>query len=147
MARDKLQVLLAVRLFSVEQARSALGACLAAEAVVADRLRALDAAAQRNRETCAGWDDAHKFLEMSAIRLASLRAERRTVVAELATAAARSADARGIVTVARTAAEVVEQVTAERKAAGQAGEARREQHVLDDIARARRVGRPDAGGG
>jgi flagellar biosynthesis chaperone FliJ len=135
MARDTLQVLLAMRRRSVEQARYALGICLAAEAEVAERIRSLEDSAQRDRETSGVWQDAHQFLEMSAVRLTTARAERHTMADDLAAAAVRSGEARDVVTAARTAAEAVEQLISERTAASQVTAARREQHVLDDIAR------------
>ena len=139
MARDPLQVLLAIRERAVEQARYALAACLTTENNIADKARSLDAAVQRDREASATWREAHQFLEMSAVRLGAARAERQTVAAELTAAAVRSAGARGVVTAARTAAEAVEQLIGEREATSQADAARREQHELDDIARARLV--------
>jgi hypothetical protein len=137
MARDPVDVLLAIRLHAVEQARSALAACLTSEATLADRIKALDSAVLRDRKTAGSWQDAHQFLEISVFRQGAVRAERRTIAADLAAAEARSAEARGAVTAARAAAEAVEQLIAERRAAGLAETARRAQHVLDDIARAR----------
>ncbi len=135
MARDPLRILLSIRRRSVEQARFALSACLAVEAVVADKIRSLDESGQRERETRGGWRDAHLFLEMSAIRVDAERMERRTAVADLAAAEARSGEARGIVSAARTAAEAVQQFIGEREATSHAEAARLEQHALDDIVR------------
>lgn len=137
MARDPLQVLLAIRHRAVEQARYALAACLAAENTIVDSIRSLDAAAQKDRRVTATWADAHQFLEISAARLEVVRAERRAATAELAAAVARSADARSVVVAARTAAEGVERLMGEHEAANLTEAARREQHVLDDIARTR----------
>jgi flagellar biosynthesis chaperone FliJ len=134
MARDPLRILLAIRHRSVEQARSALGACLKAEATVADGIRSLEDAARRDRVP---WQDAHQFHEMAAARLQVVRAERLTAAAALEATASRSEAARGVVAEARTAAEAVEQLIGEREAANRAGIAAREQHTLDDIARAR----------
>jgi hypothetical protein len=122
---------------AVEQARYALGACLLSEAEVADRIRSLDDTARRDREVSQTWQDSHQFLEMSAIRTEATRTERRTIAADLTVAGIRSEEARGVVSAARMAAEAVEQLIAERLAASQADAAKREQHVLDDIARAR----------
>jgi flagellar export protein FliJ len=139
MARDPLRILLAVRQRSVEQARSALGACLKAEAEVSEGIRSLEDAARRDRATSAAWPEAHQFHEMAAVRLEVARAERLNAAATLQAAASQTEAARGVVTEARTAAEAVEQLIDERKAANQAGIAAREQHALDDIARARLV--------
>jgi hypothetical protein len=145
MARDPLRVLQAIRRRLVEQARYALGECLKAEAAVADRIAVLDDAVRRDREASEAWQEAHRFLEMSAIRVESTRAERQAIAAELAAAAAHSAEARRVVTDARTAAEAVETLIGERAAASQAEGIRREQHVLDDIGRALRAVRQSGG--
>ena len=139
MARDPLLVLHALRRRAVEQARYALGACLKTEAEVAERARWLDETARRDRAVSAVWPDAHQFLETAALRSATARAERRAVAADMVTAAARSEEARDTVTAARTAAEAVEQLIGERAAAERAALTAREQHVLDEIARGRRV--------
>jgi flagellar export protein FliJ len=141
MARDPLRILLSMRQRSIEQARYALGACLAAEGQAADRLRALDEMVRRDRETARSWQESHQFVEMSAARLDAMLAQRRTLLAELVMAEARSAEARAVVVAARTAAEAVEQLMAERAAANQAETARREQHVMDDITRGRPASR------
>lgn len=135
MARDPLRILLSVRRRSVEQARYALGACLAAEAEVAGKIVSLDDAAARDLETGRAWQEARQFMEMAAIRLAATHAERQAILAELAAAEDRSARARDVATAERAAAEAVEQLIQQRKAADQAEADRREQHVLDDIAR------------
>jgi flagellar biosynthesis chaperone FliJ len=137
MARNPLQILLSMRRRSVEQARYALGACLATEAQAADRIRSLDDTVRRDRETVRAWQDSHQFMEMSAVRLDAMLGQRRTMLAELAMAETRSAQARGVVAAARTAAEAVEQLMGERAVADRAEADKREQHVLDDIARGR----------
>jgi flagellar biosynthesis chaperone FliJ len=137
MARDPLQVLQVIRRRAVEQARYALGACQKAEADVEARIRVLDDTVRRDGDVSGAWQDAHHFVEMAAMRLAATRAERRIAAAELTAAVARSGVARGIVTAARTAAEAVEQLIEERAGAGRLETLRREQHVLDDIARGR----------
>jgi hypothetical protein len=141
MAGDSLQVLLAMRRRTVEQARYALGVCLMAETKAANGISTLDDAARRDREASGGWQDAHWFLEMSAIRLETSRAERVMITADLAAATARSDEARGVVTAARTAAEAVEQLIGERTAASRMEAAKREQHALDDIARGSHLAR------
>ena len=137
MARDPLRILLSMRQRSVETARYALGACLAVETRAADRISALDAMVRRDRETTRLWQESHQFVEMSAARLEAMLVERRTLLADLAMAEVRSAQARAVVAAVRTAAEAVEQLMGERTAANQAETAKREQHVLDDITRGR----------
>lgn len=135
MARDPLRILLSVRRRSVEQARYALGACLTEEAAVAGKITALDDAATRDREAAKAWLDSHQFKETAAMRLAAAHAERQAISAELAVAEERSAQARGVVAAERAAAEAVEQLIQEREAAAGAETNRREQHILDDVAR------------
>jgi len=137
MARDKLQVLLSLRRRSVEQARYALAACLAAESEAADRIRTLDDTVRRDRETGAGWQDAHQFVEMSVIRQDDTRADRGMMLADLMSAEAASARARGAISHARADVETVAHLSVERAAVCRDEALGREQHVLDDIARTR----------
>jgi flagellar biosynthesis chaperone FliJ len=137
MARDPLRILLSMRRRSVEQARQALAGRLAAETEVADRIRLLDDATRRDREAGGAWPDSHQFLEMSASRLEVVQAERQSLAADLTAAERGAAEARGVVSTARTAAEAVEELISQREAASQADATRREQHGLDDIARTR----------
>jgi hypothetical protein len=139
MPREPMQVLLSIRRRAVEQARYALAACLTAESAIADKIRSLDAAMQKDHQATETWQDAHQFVELSAARREVSRAERQAAAADLAAAAERSAEVRSLVAAARTAAEAVEQLIAEREAAQRAEADRREQHVLDDIARRRRL--------
>jgi hypothetical protein len=137
LARDALRILLSMRRRSVEQARHALSARLAAEAEVADRICSLDGTVRRDREAGEAWPDAHRFLEMFASRQEVIQAERRTMAADLAAAGVHAGEARGVVSAARTAAQAVEELIEEREAASQADAAKREQIALDDMARAR----------
>lgn len=135
MARDPLRILLSVRRRSVEQARYALGACLADEAAAAGKIIALDHAAARDCATAGAWPDSFQFREMAAMRLAATHAERQAIGAELMAAEDRSTQARGVVATERAAAEAVEQLIQQRDAAVLAETNRRDQHTLDDIAR------------
>jgi flagellar biosynthesis chaperone FliJ len=134
MARGPLRVLLSIRRRSIEQARYALAACLTTEAEIADRITSFDDRRQRDRETSRSWPDSHHFMEITAIELETVHAERRIAAADLEVAQTRTADARSQVAAARLAAEAVEQLIAERGAAAQADANRRDQHALDDIA-------------
>jgi flagellar biosynthesis chaperone FliJ len=137
MARDSIQILRTVRRRSVEEARHALGVCLTAEAQAADKVQAIDDAAQGDRAAHQTVAEAHLFLEMFVRRLHLSEAQRRSAEAALTAARALSAEARAAVVAARTAAEAVETLIAERAAADEADANRREQHALDDIARTR----------
>ncbi len=137
MARDPMQMLLAVRRQAVEQARHALAACLAAETAAADRLKAIDDAAQRDRVAGGAIAEAHLFTDMFALRVQTSASERHAALAALAAARDVSADARAALVAAKTAAESVETLITERAEAADAAANRREQHTLDDMARPR----------
>jgi hypothetical protein len=137
MARDPVRLLRTVRLHAVEQARHALAACLARELAAAQRLRAIDDAASRDRAANPAVAEAHRFLDTFARRLQVSAEERGTVAADLAAAQADSDAARALLVEARTAAEVLATLIAERAAAVELDARRREQHALDDMARTR----------
>jgi flagellar export protein FliJ len=139
MASDRLRVVQGVRQRAVEQARQALGLCLKTETEATARILAIDDAARRDRAADRSGVDALPFGEMFTRRLGALQTERRDAVAALTAAETGSAQARAAVTAARTAAEAVETLIAERAAAEATETSRREQHTLDDIARARFV--------
>ncbi len=142
MSRDPLQTLLSLRRHAIEQARYALGACLAAESRTRDRIDALDEAVRRDRRAADAWPDARLFQDMAAIRGDALRADRSAAVTALMEAETASAAARDAVAAARTAAEAVDLLIAARDAAGQIEAARQAQHALDDVTRKQRaVGR------
>ena len=130
-------MLRAVRQHEVEQARQALAARLHAEAAAMDRIAAIDAAVRLDREANRNVADTHRFADMFSLRLAAMQAKRRGAVADWAEAQGRSAIARAAVVTARTAAESVETLIGERLAEAESEAAKREQHVLDDISRAR----------
>jgi flagellar export protein FliJ len=137
MAREPLRMLRTVRLFAVEQARRNLAAALAAEAAIVDQLRALDAAAERDRAANDAVAEAYLFADTFA-RSRQARAEaRRLAEANLAAAEAVSAQARAGLTAARTAAEAVDLLIDERARVVEANAQKREQHALDDIAGSR----------
>jgi hypothetical protein len=142
-SHDSIPILRIIRRRSVEEARYALGACLSVEAAAAAAVQAIGDAARRDRAAHDGVADGYLFLESFALRVRTGEAERRAAEAALMAAQARSAEARAVVAAARTAAEAVETLMTEREAAEAAGASRREQHALDDMARARF----DPGGG
>ena len=145
MARDPLRVLQAIRRRLVEQARYALGECLKAEAEVADRIAVLDDAVRRRPRSERGMargssvpGDVRDPGEVNASGAPSYcggtgggrcpfgrSAPRRH---RCANGGRSGGDADG-----------------ERAAASQAEGIRREQHVLDDIARALRAVRQSGG--
>jgi flagellar export protein FliJ len=132
-----MRILQTVRRRSVEEARSALGACLMAEKQAEDAIRAIDDKSRRDRAAHPTLQEAHCFLEMFARRVGASEMERRAAEAALTTAQAKTAEARAAVVAARTAEEAVETLIAERAAADEAEASRREQHALDDMARTR----------
>ncbi|WP_428531441.1 hypothetical protein [Rhodopila sp.] len=128
-------MLQAVRRRAVESARQALAACLRAEAETVARISLLEVSARRDRAISDNWEDGHQFQEMAAIRSAVAREERGAAALHLAEAITASEQARVVLTAARTAAEAVDQLIAERATASQADVVRLAQHELDDIAR------------
>ena len=142
MARDSLLSLHAVRLRDVEAARQVLGLCLTAETEAVNRIRSLDDAVRRDRAAERAVEDGYRFLNMFAVRSDSIRTHRRTADATLVTVISRCDVARAAVAATRAAAEAVGQVIDERAAIERAEAAKREQHVLDDIVRFNRRGKP-----
>jgi hypothetical protein len=137
MAREPMRLLRSARRRAVEAARYALGACLMAETAAADRITAIDDEARRDRGAHAALTEAHWFQDMFVRRIDAVQAERRIAEAAFAAAQAGSAAARADVVVARTAAEAVETLIAERAAADEMVANRTEQRTLDDMTRVR----------
>jgi flagellar biosynthesis chaperone FliJ len=137
MGRDPMRMLRRVRRHGVEQARLALAACRTAEMAAVERLRAVDDAARRDREASQTVTEGHLFLDMFARRLEASVAERRAAEAALSAVQAELGAARAMLVEARTAAEGVETLVAEREEATEVDQRRREQHALDDMARPR----------
>jgi flagellar biosynthesis chaperone FliJ len=135
MARNPLMILRTVRQREVEQARQALAVCLQAEAEATATVDALSEAAKLDRSASERLTDAFGFLQMFANRLDSLRTQQIAAELSLTTAQTRVSEARSVVAAARTRAEVLEQLVAERNAARAAELERQAQHVMDDIAR------------
>jgi carboxylesterase type B len=136
-ARDPLGILRALRQREVEHARQALAVCVHAEAAAADRIAAIDDAVRLDREANRDVAGANRFADMFSLRLAAVQAKRVGAVADQVVARDRSAAARDAVVTARTAAKSVETLIGERLAEAEVEGAKREQHVLDDISRAR----------
>ncbi len=137
MAVDSIRILRAVRRRSVEEARQALGASLAAEAQAVDAVEAIVEQARRDRTAHQTVEEPHHFLEMFLRRSGVAEAERIAAEAALTAARARSDAARIAVVAAKTAAEAVETLIAERALSDEEHANRREQHALDDMARTR----------
>lgn len=144
MARDALQLLLSIRQRAVDGAHQTITLCLKAEADIQDKINALDEAARRDHLAAREAVERVPFLDMFVARLHQTQSERRTFNMALAAAEARSADARAALMLARRAAEAVETLLQERKAAAAAHGEKRAQHVLDDIARTQHARRHDS---
>jgi hypothetical protein len=137
MAADSIRILRAVRRRSLEEARHALGVCLAAEAQALDDLETIVDKTRRDRATHHAVEDPHQFLEMFVRRSGVAEAERVSAEAALTAARGRSDAALIAVVAAQTAAETVEMLIAERALLDEDDANRREQHALDDMARTR----------
>ena len=136
MAQDPLRVLLKVRRRIVDQARLNVGLCLEAEAAASKRIDALDEMVRRNQEAGENFPERNQFLEIIYRRHDEIRAQRTALVDALKHVQTQTAEARAVLVTVRTSAEVVEQLVDERAAADAREAERREQHTLDDIARA-----------
>ena len=97
----------------------------------------LDDSIERDREAGRIADHGHQFFEISATWRQTINAERGLAVEALAVSVSRSAEARSVVTTARTAAEAVKTLIEEHAAMAEAEANRRLQHALDDITRPR----------
>lgn len=137
MAANSIRILRSVRRRSVEEARFALGACLATEAQAVDALEAIVEQARRDRAAHQTVEEPHQFLDMFVRRSGVAEAERVSAEAALTAARARSKAARIAVVAAQTAAEAVETLIAERALSDEEDANRREQHALDDMTRTR----------
>jgi flagellar biosynthesis chaperone FliJ len=137
MAANLLFILRVVRRRSVEEARYALGVCLAAEAQAVDALETIVDKTRRDRAAHQTVGDPHHFLEMFVRRSGVAEANRVSAEAAVTAAQARSDAARIAVVAAQTAAEAVETLIAERALSDEEDENRREQHALDDMTRTR----------
>jgi hypothetical protein len=142
MARDPIRLLHMVRLRSVEEARHALAASLKAEDEATARLQAIEDGVRRDRAAHQMVADPHLFQDMFALRMYVAQAEQQMAQANLVAVQLGSAAARAAVVVARTEAEGVATLIAERAAAAEAAANRAEQHALDDMARTRFESRP-----
>jgi hypothetical protein len=134
-AVDKLRVLLRLRERTLDQAREALAECVAAETAAMDAIRAVDTAIQRERMAADQSGEAGQGREMFAAWSARARAIRAAAVRTLMEAEGQTAEARGVLTAARSAVRVVERLSEERAVTEQAAADAIERHTLDDVAR------------
>jgi flagellar biosynthesis chaperone FliJ len=153
MPHEPLLTLLALRRRAVDESRRAVAACIQAETTSAQAIVMIDDAIRRERamaDTPAAGPADHPAagradhpaagpadMDLFAAWLARARTRRRAAVAALAVAETQTALSRDALSNARTAADAVERLLAERAAIKRAREDAREAHALDDIARAR----------
>jgi flagellar export protein FliJ len=133
MAADPLVSLVKLRQIEVDEARRALGECLAAERLASTAVQqaadAIVAEAAAAEQLAA--DDA--AVEAFAAWLPTGRAAQRAAEDALVTAEARVAEARAALTLSRAALRAAEQMAAGRELARQAEAQRQEQFRLDEI--------------
>ena len=144
---DKLRVLLTVRERTVDEARQALAACVAAETAAMDAIRAVDATIHRERAAADRFNAAQPLgskqintqlgREMFAAWSVRARALRQAAVMRLAEAEVRTGEARAVLGAARTAVRVAERLVADREEARRAAAEALDMHALDDIGRER----------
>ena len=141
MARHPLNILLIVRQRGVDQQCQAFATCLKLETTAMEAVRALDDAAQREREAADRHPEHHGGMDMLATWLRRMRADRVRGSAALAAAQGQTALSRAALAAARSAAQVVEKLIEDRAAEARAKAEAREQHALDDIARSQHLAR------
>ena len=139
---DKLRVLLTLRERTVDEARQALSACVAAETAAMDAIRTMDETIYRERAAADQFNAAHPInaqqgREIFAAWSVRARAMRQVAVTRLAEAELQTGEARAVLAAARTAVRVAERLIAEREEARRAAAEARDLHALDDIARQR----------
>lgn len=139
MAHERLRVVLSVRRRAVEEARRVLVQQLKSEAEAEAAVDALDDETRRNRQAGRATEEMLLFLDMIGRRVLAINAARQRAMAALIAAQARSAQARQVVASARASEEAVETLLTQREAADVASKTRRDQHILDDLVRARSV--------
>lgn len=145
MAHNRLRVVLAVRQRMVDEAHRILVDRLRAEADAERRVHEIDEARRLDREVNPGEEIRALFLEMSGSSIISVNAARQTAIEILSAAAALSTQSRAELAAAKASAEAVETLILQRLALEVADRAGKDQHILDDIARNRSVGRQGAG--
>lgn len=141
MGRDPLGILLTVRQRTVDQSRQALATCLKVETAAMEAIRAIDNAIGQELAVADRFPEQHRGTDVVAAWLGRVRGERTQAVAKLAAAEIQTAAARAVVLAARSAAQAVQRTIAERAVVARAEAEKRDQHVLDDIARARHAAR------
>jgi flagellar biosynthesis chaperone FliJ len=136
MARDPLLVLLKLRLQVVDHARRQVAACVEGEQRIVAHLQSIEEARRLDEAARETMTDAWRYEDMFAASR-KRHAERRQVLAnELRAATSRSEAARHGLSMARMAAEAVERLVEVRRSEAQEEARRRQQHALDDVARA-----------
>lgn len=139
MSKDPLGSLLKVRRRSVDQLRQHVAGCLEAERRLAGLVDAADDQLRRNKDaltTIPNWVAAADPFEKA---LSAVSERRQILAAELGQAASRTRVAQQALAGARLAVEAVETLIADRKEAERLLIGRKEQHVMDDLARTVRL--------
>jgi flagellar export protein FliJ len=137
MARDPLPVLLRLRRLAQDAARAELAEGVRAEFAAAVRLADLDLTLEHETAAVAALSDVDLLRAAYPTWLAQARRMRRDAHAALDAAAERSGALRLQLADARAATRVVEALQARHDAARAAGEARREQRLLDEAGQRR----------
>ncbi|HEY1931116.1 MAG TPA: hypothetical protein VGG99_03820 [Acetobacteraceae bacterium] len=137
MARDPLPVLLRLRRLAQDAAQHELGEGVRAEFAAAVRLSDLDLTLEQETAAVAGVADADLLRAAYPTWLAHARRVRRDAQAALDAATERTVALRLQLADARAATRVVEALQARHAAVRAAGEARREQRVLDEAGQRR----------
>ena len=134
MKQASLRTLLRLRQAAVDEARVALASCLAAETAAREALRELDAAVARETDAAMRLEAEDRAVEEFAAWLRRVRAERSQGERVLASAEARSAEARSVLSVTMVAAGSLEELLAQHDAAALVAAEARDRRDLDDAA-------------
>jgi hypothetical protein len=135
MANEPLDVLLRLRLLTIDQVRLALADCLATEALASARCSAIEAAIAHEMNTASALTSDDRAVEDFAAWLHRILPDQAAADAALLSAETRTKETRLVLAAARAGARAVE-ATLERNAAERVQQAGRvEQRELDEAAR------------
>jgi hypothetical protein len=137
MARDTLQALLRLRRLAHDEARRALSAAVAQEALALAAADATEREIARETELACRLEADDAAVEAFGVWLVEARRRAEATRDAAERAEAETARARATLNLARAGLESAEAVAAERAGLVAKAEARREQHALDELTRRR----------
>lgn len=144
MKQQSMQTLVRLRRLTVDAARRDLAACVAEEATAQETARGIAMAIARETAAACRLEGGDQAVEAFAAWLQQIRPSARAADAAVECALLRTAEARGVLSAARAAAEAAETMLARQTADSAAARSRAEQRTIDEAAGtvARRGGGP-----